>query len=107
MVALFASVPPLDTVLLLPPAGTEKAPVALRKAVAPPVELVPRAEVGITVVAEPRAETMWLPDVALLAMDRASEPAVLVTSAVCAGSALVGSVVTGLVGANGVVAPVT
>ena len=82
--------------------GAAKAPLPLRKVVAVP-ELVPSRAAGmVPVVAEPRAVTMSLPAVALLAIVSARDPAVFVTSPVCAGIALVGKVVTGLVGANGV-----
>lgn len=62
--------------------------------------------VPVIFVAEVKAETIWFPDVALLAMLNTNEPADEVTSPpVYAGIALLGTVVTGLVGANGV-APV-
>ncbi len=54
-------------------------------------------------LAEPKAAAIWLPDVALLAILNTNEPADDVMSPpVYAGIALLGTVVTGVVGANGV-----
>jgi hypothetical protein len=58
--------------------------------------------VPVMFVAEVNADTMWLPEVALLAMVVVKLPAVVVISAVRAGNAAVGNVVTGVVGLNGV-----
>jgi hypothetical protein len=83
-------------------AGALNAPVPLRNVPADPAPDPNRAAGIVPDVALPKAVTMLLPVVALLVViDNASEPAELVTSPLCAGSAEVGSVVTGFVGEKG------